>query len=266
MGIGGGMEPRMTFRALIARPVKRVLEQAGFYLIRSNPAEFNLISRFGYDAFLDIERLSHAWQYRVDIFFDVGANEGQTTLHALERFRNCRIVSFEPNPKTFLLLKERMKEHPRVDLINVALGSEVCDKNMFEYDASVLNSLVDDAQFAVRFSKVATTTIVSCTTVDSFCTERHIEKIDVLKIDTEGLDYEVLEGARSLITRKAIKFIYFEFNDIQPKNGTTGGALEPIDKLIRPHGYRFIASYNDYVVTTGELFLVSNALYALPPE
>jgi hypothetical protein len=64
----------MKFRALIARPVKRVLEQAGLYLIRSNPAEFNLISRdrFGYDAFLDIERLSHAWQYRVDIFFDVG--------------------------------------------------------------------------------------------------------------------------------------------------------------------------------------------------
>src|SRR6202035_1601258 len=60
-----------------------------------------------------------------------------------------------------------------------------------------------------------------------------------------------------------IKFIYFEFNDISPRRDTSGGALEPIDQLIRPHGYRFIATYNDFVVPDAELFLVSNALYAL---
>jgi hypothetical protein len=36
--------------------------------------------------------------------------------------------------------------------------------------------------------------------------------------------------------------------------------------LIRPHGYRFIATYNDFVVPDAELFLVSNALYALPRQ
>jgi FkbM family methyltransferase len=226
-------------------------------------------NRFGSDPFIDIERLSYAWQYPLAVLFDVGANVGQTTLYALKRFRNCRIVAFEPHPETFLLLKERVKEHPRVDLINVALGSEIGDKTMFEYGgfdgASSLNSLVDDAQGAVRLGMKAKTTMVHCTTLDKFCTEQRIKKIDVLKIDTEGFDYEVLKGASSMLTRKAIKFIYFEFNDIQPKSGTTGGALSPIDSLIRPHGYRFIASYNDFAITMGELFLVSNALYALPP-
>ena len=72
--------------------------------------------------------------------------------------------------------------------------------------------------------------------------------------------------ASSMLEQQAIKFIYFEFNDIYPRSDAFGGALTPIDEWIRPHGYRFIASYNDYVVTNGELFLVSNALYVLPPK
>jgi hypothetical protein len=88
----------------------------------------------------------------------------------------------------------------------------------------------------------------------------------MLKSDTEGFDLEVLKGASSMLAQRAIKFIYFEFNDIRPRNDTSGGALAPIDQLIRPLGYRFIATYNDYVLPDGELFLVSNALYALPPS
>ena len=135
---------------------------------------------------------------------------------------------------------------------------------MFEYDGSVINSLIPDAQFAVRFGQQAAQIQVRCTTIDKFCLEREITQIDVLKIDTEGYEVEVLKGASSMRARGAIKFIYFEFNDIDPRRDASGGALTPIDRLIRPQGYRFIASYNDYIVPNGELFLVSNALYALP--
>ena len=107
---------------------------------------------------------------------------------------------------------------------------------------------------------------VDCTTIDRFCSECSIKKIDVLKIDTEGFDLEVLKGATSMLAHKAIKFIYFEFNDIAPRSDASGGALVPIDQLIRAYGYRFIATYTDYVIPEGELFLCSNALYALPPS
>jgi hypothetical protein len=40
----------------------------------------------------------------------------------------------------------------------------------------------------------------------------------------------------------------------------------PVGDLIRPHAYRFISTYNDYVILEGELFLVCSALYALPPH
>ena len=69
-----------------------------------------------------------------------------------------------------------------------------------------------------------------------------------------------------MLEQQAIKFIFFEFNDIHPRQEASSGALAPIDRLIRHHGYRFVATYNDYVVPDGELFVVSNALYTLPPD
>ena len=90
--------------------------------------------------------------------------------------------------------------------------------------------------------------------------------IDVIKIDTEGFDYEVVEEASQLIAKGRVRYIYVEFNDIMPKEGVFGGALEPIAKLIDAYGYRFVASYNDYVVAEREPFGVSNALVVLPPR
>jgi FkbM family methyltransferase len=56
---------------------------------------------------------------------------------------------------------------------------------------------------------------VSVRTIDDFCAEQAIAEIDLLKIDTEGYDLQVLEGARSLLTRGRVRFVYSEFNVLQ---------------------------------------------------
>ena len=125
----------MRLRSLIARPIKRALAQAGYDVVPQS-GYYVFPRRYGHDAFLDIKRLSQAWQYSIDVFFDVGANDGATIRHARHRFRNCRITAFEPHPKTFLNLTENMKGARNVELVNLALGSEIADKAMFEYDES----------------------------------------------------------------------------------------------------------------------------------
>ena len=169
------------------------------------------------------EKLSKAWRYSIDVFFDVGANDGETIRRARDRFRNCRIIAFEPHPKTFLDLTENIKEAKNVELVNLALGSEIGEKVMFEYDFSKANSLLPDAQFAVRFHKEARQIKVHCTTLDKFCFDRGIKQIDVLKIGTEDFDFDVLKGASSMLARQDIKFIYFEFNDMSPRRDAFGG-------------------------------------------
>jgi FkbM family methyltransferase len=248
-------------RSRVAKIVKWVLARQGFVLFRAT-------SKFGLDPWADINHLSDDWNYPITLFFDVGANDGETAVTALRQFPKARVISFEPHPVTFSELMTRMGDEARFQGVNSALGSEIGEVEMFEYGgSSKINSLTDDAQYAVRYGmKGKGLRIgVQCTTLDAYCAQNKIERIDVLKIDTEGFDFTVLQGSIVMLQKHAIKFIYFEFNDLQPKEGTFGGALMPIDALLRPHGYRFVASYNDLIATDGEMFSVSNALFALPP-
>jgi len=126
---------------------------------------------------------------------------------------------------------------------------------MYTYESSEINSLNPNARFTVRFSyKQSPPITVRWTTIDRFCAEQKIKKIDVLKIDTEGFELEVLKGTEAMLKRRAISFVYFEFNDIQLDENSAGGALVPIDEFLRRYQYRFIASYNDFIVTDGDLF------------
>jgi FkbM family methyltransferase len=53
---------------------------------------------------------------------------------------------------------------------------------------------------------------VAITTVDEYCTENHIDHIDLLKIDTEGNDYFVLKGAERILRTGRVDTIVFEFS------------------------------------------------------
>ena len=53
---------------------------------------------------------------------------------------------------------------------------------------------------------------VNTSTLDDFCLKNKIENIDLLKIDTEGHEKEVLQGASSLLLNKKIKYILIEFH------------------------------------------------------
>ena len=166
----------------------------------------------------------------------------------------------------FSVLQQRIGSRSKFFSENVALGVASGSIDMFEYDACTLNSLVSNAQYAVRFGQASRRIQVRCTTLNSYCQDRVIDRIDVLKIDTEGYDLAVLQGGEQMLAKGAIRFVYVEFNDLHLKEGATGGALLPISEFLRDHGFRFIASYNDYILTEGELFSVSNALFAISPN
>jgi FkbM family methyltransferase len=258
----------MRLRSLIAKPVRWLVAKAGYDLVPLNAFDLVPLDAFGHDPFRDIRLLNEKWNSSVRALFDVGANYGGTSLKAVKQFPEAQIFAFEPHPETFLRLTDTTRHYSAIHPVQKALGAEAGDQVMYTYGSSgVINSLVPNAQAVVRFRLEQSSPVtVKCTTVDLFCAEQKIKKIDVLKIDTEGFDLEVLRGADAMLKRGAISFIYFEFNDIQPDENSAGGALAPIDEFLRRHQYRFIASYNDWIETNGDLFAVSNALYALPPD
>jgi FkbM family methyltransferase len=147
------------------------------------------------------------------IVFDVGANLGQFLGATLAAFPDgrCDVHCFEPGVGTFRRLSERHGTAANARLNNVAVGKERGEATLwYDQEGSGIASLTkrDLTHFGVRFDSSET---VTTTTLDAYCVEHGIPRIDLLKLDIEGHELDALNGAAELFRRHAIGMVMFEF-------------------------------------------------------
>ena len=202
-----------------------------------------------------------------DVFLDIGAHVGQYTLLASEIVGDSGSVhSFEPDPATFQWLSKNVY---RNRLMNVTLnhcavagssGSSIFYLSTTENIGA--NSLSPGANFSGK------TVEVGCTTVDAYVAEKRIGRISLMKIDVEGAELQVLEGAQSLLGRADRPRIVLEFSEAAQKRFDSCNAK--LVSLLCDLGYRLykisengVAEYkfhsgedsffNVYAVPAGEI-------------
>lgn len=146
------------------------------------------------------------------ILFDVGANNGAYARFLRMVCPQAQIYAFEPHPRTFARLRERTVPDARMVLVNSAVSNETGSIKLYDFagdDGSTQASLDENA---IRlFSADTVAHDVTATTIDAFMKERGIARIRLLKIDTEGFDLAVLQGASEALAARAIDAVQFEF-------------------------------------------------------
>lgn len=147
------------------------------------------------------------------VIFDIGANKGQFLKIAIDNTRNYEriIYSFEPSKRTFEILHENTHGIENVHLNNFAFGKE-CGSFPLYYDSygSGLASLTKrDLDFLSIEMKLVEE--ISVSTVDTFCADQKINRINLLKIDVEGHELDVLNGSLEKFKNKQIDMVLFEF-------------------------------------------------------
>jgi len=216
--------------------------------------------QYGNDPWEDVSRLSIALNRPIQTIFDVGAHTGALSSEILSRYEAAELYAFEPQHSSFIKLSQNIN-NPRFHPYELAVGEQSGVASFYEYGhESTINSLVPNAPYAHRFNREPEIKEVAVISIDDYCLKNGISKITILKIDTEGHDLAVLKGATAMLQKGAIDFILFEFNDFRTNSQASGGALLDIGSHICEFGYSFIATYTDYIVTKGELFVVANAL------
>lgn len=138
--------------------------------------------------------------------FDVGANHGTWALAAHARHPAATIHCFEIVPETFATLQGALGGREGFVLNPVGLADREGEVEVFAHSSSATSSIYDfgHGELARRRCKVMRG--------DDYAAARGIERIDLLKIDTEGAESLVIEGFRRMLERRAVRLVQFEYN------------------------------------------------------
>ncbi|MFY8072917.1 MAG: FkbM family methyltransferase [Pirellula sp.] len=151
--------------------------------------------------------------YRLHSFFDIGANVGNTATKFASWFPESQIYCFEPISAAFDQLSLRMRNNPRAICYRLGFSSEAGSFQMTSKGTSTGNCIIKDGTAKPSVDKES----VTISTLDKFTKENSVDRIGFLKIDTEGHDLKVLEGATELLDNKRVDFVQVECG-ISPTN------------------------------------------------
>lgn len=195
--------------------------------------------------------------------FDVGANSGNYSKALSTIFNaNAKIYSFEPSKKTYSLLLETTKNIRNIIPNNFGFSDKKSNQLLFtNSEGSSLASLYqrDLDHFGIQMNK---TEEIILTTIDSYCYENQIERINFLKLDIEGHELNALRGANKMMDDKKIDFIQFEFGGCNIGSRTY---FQDFYKLLKDNFkiYRILKNGIHEIKTykeTCEIFMNSNYL------
>ncbi len=183
------------------------------------------------------------------IFFDVGANIGQTTQAMLDNFEAPNIYAFEPSPSTVETLRKNVGNQSGVTIEAVAIG----EKNGTIPFHVTQDYSVNDSILAPTWDAGGKVVEVSVDTIDHYCDSNSIESISLLKIDAQGYDLQVLMGARQMLEKRRIKLYCCEANmDDMYKDQTN---LIDLLSFAKEVGYKLCGFYEQTYIKNELSFL-----------
>jgi len=183
-----------------------LLHKVGFELTRHNKGTNGILRR---KAILE--------KYSVDLIIDVGANTGIFGREVRKSGYNGRIASFEPIVNAFEKLARSAKNDANWKIYNFALGNQngkqVINISANSHSSSILEILDTHTNAEATASYIGKQEIQICTLDSIFHDIKGTAKEIFLKIDTQGFELSVLQGAMDSL--KEISTIQLELS-LQP--------------------------------------------------
>jgi FkbM family methyltransferase len=163
------------------------------------------------------------------VFFDVGANIGLITFSLGVRRRDVSIVAFEPDPANAHHWRRNRQLNPDVAAVleEVALGRKEGEAGLVRGDVSAWSFIGEPG--------LESDVKVRVVTLDAYAQARQISSIGGLKVDVEGYEPRVFEGAASLLKKRAIRFVVCELEETLLER--SGFTRREVISLLSRYGY-----------------------------
>lgn len=147
------------------------------------------------------------------VVFDVGANVGIMSLNFAKKAVNGKTYAFEPTHYALQKLKRNLELNPdialSIEVINTFVSSEEKKTaNIKAFSSWKIDKKIGEGQHPVHGGTAMSTEGVPTITIDEFVENRQIDKLDFIKIDTDGHEFDVLSGAKKSIASLKPQIIF----------------------------------------------------------
>jgi FkbM family methyltransferase len=182
---------------------------------------------------------------------DVGASFGLMSLRFARLAPQGRVYAFEPTDYAFGKLVRNLSLNPELAARITPIQAFVSDEATGNQGIAAYSSWKVDGSRAsgahpIHCGRPCSTDTAETTTIDDFCREHRIERVDLIKIDTEGHEYRVLRGAAETLKAHRPCIIFEVGTYAMDERGVT---FEEFIEYLAPFGYRLLNSKNGRAVT-----------------
>ena len=167
---------------------------------------------------------------KLSVFVDVGSHMGEYIIQLLKRFNVEKIYAFEPSPTIFKKLGNNVRKVKNIKIYNLGAGNlntkQILNENI-ESSSSSINPLnIHSKYYKKKFfllnflnlRKISRPVEIEVIKLEDFLNNEKIENIDLLKIDTEGSEFNVLKGLNKSINKVNLIHLEHHFDDMIIKN------------------------------------------------
>jgi len=162
---------------------------------------------------------------------DVGANLGIVSLMLARRFSERMIHAFEPAPSTFQAFQTNVALNASANIR--AMQCAVADR---DGEITFTMDPIGRATNHIAASAGDDVVKVPCRTLDAYAEENAIAEIAFLKVDVEGFEATVFQGAQRVLGEHRAAVVYYEVCPGNAKNSSIDPELPT--RILEQHGYR----------------------------
>ena len=181
------------------------------------------------------------------IFIDVGAYKGLWISKYLKKIPKIKAYMLEPHKPSFIQLKKKFGTFKNVSIFRYGLSDITGIKDVNVNIQTYTNSFLDlDPEASKSWKSTKFEHLykesVQIYSLEDFAKNNNIEKINVLKLDVQGLEFKVLEGSKKLLKKGLIDVLVLEM--IVAPTYKNQSKISDIFQLLENNDYKLYGIYD----------------------